>query len=262
VENTDRHGRAEAPQEGLIPKHGGFEKLKTFQLAELIYDVTVRFCDRYVNPRSRTHDQMEQAARSGSRNIAEGSEDSAISKKMEMKLTGIGKASLVELKKDYEAFLRHHALCQWPPSHPALMRFKALRCATLNEFRAWVAEETRRECEAKNQTTQRDTGPHNTDAHGRTRTETDAVRSSSLVRPCGSVAAPSRRLPQDTLRPLAPGDELPATLAANGTLSLLNLCLHLLKRQLEAQAAAFEQEGGFTERLYKRRMERRTRSNG
>lgn len=72
-ENTDK--------DGLIPKHGGFRSLKTFQLAQLIYDITVRFCDKFVNPRSRTHDQMVQAARSGAQNIAEGSVDSATSKK-------------------------------------------------------------------------------------------------------------------------------------------------------------------------------------
>ncbi len=56
----------------LIPKHGGYRRLKSFQVAELIYDVTVRFCDKHVERRSRTHDQMVQAARSGVRNIAEG----------------------------------------------------------------------------------------------------------------------------------------------------------------------------------------------
>jgi hypothetical protein len=67
--------------ESLIPKHGGYRKLVSFQKAQLIYDVTVRFCDRYVSPRSRTHDQMVQAARSGVQNIAEGSLASGTSKK-------------------------------------------------------------------------------------------------------------------------------------------------------------------------------------
>lgn len=58
--------------EPLIPKHGGYRKLKSFQISQLCYDVTVRFCDRYISPRSRTHDQMVQAARSGVQNIAEG----------------------------------------------------------------------------------------------------------------------------------------------------------------------------------------------
>ncbi len=42
--------------ENLIPKHGGYRNLKSFQIAQLVYDVTVRFCDRYVDRRSRTHE--------------------------------------------------------------------------------------------------------------------------------------------------------------------------------------------------------------
>jgi hypothetical protein len=59
--------------EPLIPQHGGCRKLRSFQVAQLVYDVTVRFCDRYIDKRSRTHDQMVQAARSGVQNIAEDS---------------------------------------------------------------------------------------------------------------------------------------------------------------------------------------------
>jgi hypothetical protein len=62
-----------ADEEGLIPKHGGYRNLKSFQIAQLVFDVTVRFCDRYIDKRSRTHEQMVQAARSGVQNIAEGS---------------------------------------------------------------------------------------------------------------------------------------------------------------------------------------------
>jgi len=61
------------PDERLIGKHGGYRKLVSFQVAQLAYDFTVRFCDRYIETKSRTHDQMVQAARSGVQNIAEGS---------------------------------------------------------------------------------------------------------------------------------------------------------------------------------------------
>jgi four helix bundle suffix protein len=110
-------------------------------VAQLVYDVTVRFCDRYVERRSRTHDQMVQAARSGVQNIAEGSQASGTSKKTELKLTNVARASLEELRLDYEDFLRQRGFERWPPRHPALMRFKARRCATLEQVRAWVAEE-------------------------------------------------------------------------------------------------------------------------
>jgi len=73
-------------RETLLPKHGGYENTITWQLADLIYDVTVRFCDKSVDRRSRTHDQMVQAARSGAQNLQEGSVDSAVSKKIELNL--------------------------------------------------------------------------------------------------------------------------------------------------------------------------------
>jgi four helix bundle suffix protein len=126
--------------EALIPLHGGYRKLTSFRLAQLIYDVTVRFCDRYIDRRSPTHDQRVQAARSGTQNIAEGSEASGTSK---------------------------------------------------NEGR------------------------------------------------CQSVSS--------------------AELVANAALSLLNLCCYLLDRQVAAQATAFENEGGFTERLYRVRSRLRNR---
>lgn len=70
--------------EKLIGPHGGYKNLKTFQLAQLIFDLTVRFCDRFISKRSRTHDQMVQAARSGVQNIAEGSQASGTSKKTDL----------------------------------------------------------------------------------------------------------------------------------------------------------------------------------
>jgi hypothetical protein len=75
------HGVLPHEQDKLIPKHGGYRKLKSFQIAQLVYDVTVRFCVRYIDKRSRTHDQMVQAPRSGVQNIAEGSKASGTSKK-------------------------------------------------------------------------------------------------------------------------------------------------------------------------------------
>src|SRR3979490_3241583 len=75
--------------DGLIPKHGGYRKIRSFQVAQLSYDVTVRFADRYISLRSRTHDQMVQAARSGVQNIAEGRKAGGTSRKMELKLTNV-----------------------------------------------------------------------------------------------------------------------------------------------------------------------------
>jgi four helix bundle protein len=96
--------------EPLIPKHGGYRKLKSFQIAQLVFDITVRFVELYVNRFSRTCDQMVQAARSGVQNIAEGSVASGTSKKTELKLTNVARASLEELRLDYEDFLRQRGL--------------------------------------------------------------------------------------------------------------------------------------------------------
>lgn len=158
---TDKHGRTRddghgrdasgagkddvmRDKEPLIPKHGGYRKLKSFQLARLVYDVTKRFIRLYIDRRSRTWDQMEQAARSGTQNIAEGSQASGTSKKTEVKLTNVGRASLEELKLDYEDFLRHRNLPLLAPEDPILMRFKARRCATLAEVQEWIKEERKR----------------------------------------------------------------------------------------------------------------------
>ena len=102
----------------LIPPHGGYRRLRSYQTAELVYDTTVAFCNRFIDRRSRTHDQMVQAARSGVQNIAEGSMASATSKKTELKLTGVARASLEELLLDYEAFLRQRGLRLWAKDSP------------------------------------------------------------------------------------------------------------------------------------------------
>lgn len=103
---------------GIIPPHGGYRKLRSFQAAQLVYDLTVIFCDRFIDRHSRTHDQMVQAARSGVQNIAEGSVASATSKKTELKLTGVARASLEELLLDFEDFLRQRGLRLWSKEDP------------------------------------------------------------------------------------------------------------------------------------------------
>ena len=92
--------------QGFIPKHGAYERLLSYQKAEIVYDATVHACDRFLDRRDRTRDQMIQAARSGKQNIVEGSMASGTSKEMEIKLTNVARASLEELLDDYEDFLR------------------------------------------------------------------------------------------------------------------------------------------------------------
>jgi four helix bundle suffix protein len=202
--------------ESLIPKQGGYRKLKSFQVAQLVYDITVRFCDRYIEKRSRTHDQMVQAARSGVQNIAEGSQASGTSKKFELKLTNVARASLEELRLDYEDFLRQRNLPLW--EHGDLRRQSLIdrRCATADEVAAWVKEE-------------RDRGQG-----GQSGQKCQSTTSTSLSTPS--------TYPE---------------LAANAALVLLAVACSLLDRQLAAQAKAFETEGGFTERLYRVRSQKR-----
>jgi restriction system protein len=117
-DQSDRSDRSDQGRPGLMPPHGGYRRLRSFQVAEIVYDGTFIFCNRFVDRRSRTHDQMVQAGRSGRQNIAEGSVASATSKKTELKLTNVGKASLEELLLDLEDFLRQRGLRQWNKNDP------------------------------------------------------------------------------------------------------------------------------------------------
>lgn len=124
--NSTRTMRPDDQNNTLIPMHGGYRGLKSFQQAELVYDATVKFCDRFIDRRSRTHDQMVQAARSGRQNIAEGSQASGTSKKFELKLVGVARASLEELLLDYEDFLRQRGLTLWGKDHPTAQTVRRL----------------------------------------------------------------------------------------------------------------------------------------
>ncbi len=205
----------------LIPKHGGYRKLKSFQVAQLVYDVTVRFCDRYVDKFSRTRDQMVQAARSGVQNIAEGSQASATSKKTELKLTQVARASLEELKLDYEDFLRQRGLAQWERESPLRQELIDRRCNTADEVAAWVVKAAKRSGQSGRG-----------EQHQEPPTESTTSTLSTKVYP---------------------------ELSANSALVLLAVACALLDRQVARLASDFENEGGFTERLYRVRTAKRRR---
>ena len=179
------------PNSKVFGKSGGYEKLKSYQVAELVLDITVRFVKRYIEPGSRTNDQMVQAARSGSRNITEGSVFSATSKKLEMNLTNVAKASLAELKKDYAAFLRHNKLKQWGSDDPVRQELVDKRFADADAVARWGR-----------------------DVHAR---------------------FPERSTPE---------------IAGNIGFILANVAFGLSDRQLQSLGRDFEQNGGFSERLY------------
>jgi four helix bundle suffix protein len=112
--------------QGFIPKHGGYRNLISYQKAEIIYDGTIYFINRFYRKFDRTIDQMEQAARSGKQNIVEASMASATSKQSEVFLTNVAKASLEELLIDYEDFLRTRKLPIWEKEHRLTVRFREL----------------------------------------------------------------------------------------------------------------------------------------
>src|SRR5437899_2753431 len=109
----------------LLP-HGGYRKLRSYKVAEVVYDATVVFCRRFLSHDRRLTDQMVQAARSGVRNISEASGAAATSRKSEMKLTNVARASLSdELLRDYESFLRHRGLRVWPKDSREALAMRA-----------------------------------------------------------------------------------------------------------------------------------------
>ena len=89
----------------------GYKYLKSYQLATVIYDLTIKFCNRYISKSSRTHDQIVQAARSGKQNIAEGYLEKSL--KMYIKWAGVSRGSLCELLEDYEDYARQNGIPVW-----------------------------------------------------------------------------------------------------------------------------------------------------
>lgn len=128
------NNKPQKPKPSLIPPHGGYRNLRSYQTAEMVYDATVAFCDRFIDKRSRTHDQMVQAARSGVQNIAEGSMASATSKKTELKLTGVARASLEELLLDYQAFLRQRGLRIWGKDSPEALAVRRKKLSNISDL--------------------------------------------------------------------------------------------------------------------------------
>ncbi len=220
----------------LIPKHGGYRKLKSFQVAQLIYDITVRFCDKYIDRRIRTYDQMIQAARSGVQNIAEGSQASGTSRKTELTLTSVARSSLEELRLDYEDFLRQRGFPQWERFDPRNTQLIAMRPKSAEDVALWAKAVRDRSIPDAPQKS-------SYSSHARKR----SIKSMQSIASMPSMV--SRQ------RPTYP------EIAANGALALITVAAGLLDRQLVAQSKTFLEKGGFTESLYRKRLEYRTRKN-
>jgi four helix bundle suffix protein len=179
-----------------------------------------------------------QAARSGVQNIAEGSQASGTSKKFELKLTSVARASLEELKLDYEDFLRHRSLPEWPREDPRRAALIDRRPKTTDDFAAWTKE-------VKN-------GQHG--QSGRSGPSTKSTKSTQSTQ--------STKNPQSIEFTQSTNNTLPPTypeIAANGALALIAVAGSLLDRQITSLEKAFVNEGGFTERLYRVRSAARRR---
>ena len=128
---SDGSEKSKAAGHAPLRPHGGYRRLRSFQVTEIIYDGTVAFCGRFLDARrTRLVDQMVQAARSGRQNIAEGSRASGTSSQTELRLVGVARASLDELLLDYEDYLRQHGLPLWSKNHPKARKVRGLAAAS------------------------------------------------------------------------------------------------------------------------------------
>ncbi len=173
---------------------------------------------------------MVQAARSGVQNIAEGSQASSTSRKMEMKLTNVARASLEELRLDYEDFLRQQGMLLWEPIDPRRAELVRRRPATADVVVQWAVDMQRLALD----------GQSGLDGHsGQKKTQSVSPKSPMSIK---STFTEHNSIPE---------------IAANGALVLINVACTLLDRQINALAKSFIEEGGFTERLYRTRKANR-----
>ena len=212
----------------LILPHGGYRKLRSFVVSLAAYDGTVIFCSRFIDKRSRTNDQMVQAARSGVQNIAEGSLASGTSKKTELKLTSVARASLGELIRDYEDYLRQNGLSIWQKDSPKVLA-----------MRGRLAGKIKRPLKPLKPSDRSDKSDLSESF-----CQTDLSEGTCLFdEPLFSA-----------LRALKTTS---AEVSANIMLCLIHQATFLLARQMERLEKDFVEKGGFTERLYNYRKEHR-----
>ncbi len=143
--NTIPNSSPKAHPNNFIPPHGGYQDLLSFQKARIVFDGTVCFCDRFIDKRSRTRDQMIQAARSGKQNILEGSQASGTSKETELKLTNVARASMEELLEDYRDYLRIGGFMAWDKNSKEALFVRALGArhdTTYESYRTYIETRT------------------------------------------------------------------------------------------------------------------------
>lgn len=226
--------RSDPDEYRMLRASGGYRNLRSFQVSEIVYDATVAFCDRFIDQRSRTHDQMVQAARSGRQNIAEGSRASGTSSNIEIRLVGVARASLDELLLDYEDFLRQRRLVLWGKDHPEARKVRAMGRDGLSSDQS-----------DQNQSDRTD----QSDQHRSDRTDQSDQQSPD------QNPAPT---PYDRYRDLV--ERQSPEIAANTVICLIHQTNYLLDRQLQELERQFIQGGGYTEQLAAARRAHRSGS--
>jgi four helix bundle suffix protein len=206
---------------------GGYRELRTFQTATILYDATYWFCEKFLDPRSRTVDQMVQAARSGRQNIAEGSRASATSSQTELRLVNVARASLEELLLDYEDFLRHRRLRQWAQNDP-----EALAVRRVGQRAACVDPSDRSD-------------------------QSDRSDPSDLPYPTGVSDPPAVADLQRYACYARWLDHADPAMRANAAICLLHQTNYLLDQQIAALEEQFVEGGGYSEQLATARLARR-----
>ena len=215
--------------DGFIPPHGGYEDLLSYQRAVIVYDGTVRFCERFLSKRDRTVDQMVQAARSGKQNIIEGSQASGTSKEMEIKLTNVARASLEALLEDYRDWLRNHDAPLWDKNSKEALYVRKLAAGRMAP-------------------PGRENGTNGTKATN---------EAANTAGPChGShVSHPSHDPIFSAFRTFF--DTRPPEIVANIVICLIHQTSYLLDQQIRQLEKAFLETGGLRESMTRARLDRR-----
>jgi four helix bundle suffix protein len=228
----------------ILPPHGGYRRLLAYQQAEVVFDATAFFCSRYIDRRSRTRDQMVQAARSGKQNIAEGSMASGTSKEMEIKLTNVARASLEELLIDYQDFLRLRGAPLWDKNS---LEARYVRAMTTHrrEGDAWSH---RAYSSYSSYSSYSGSGPGEVNRTNRTNRTHRTHRTND---------AHGQPMTYETFRPII--ETRPPEVVANVLLCLIHQVNYLLDRQLRQLERAFLREGGLRERMTRARLRERGR---
>lgn len=255
-------------QEGFIPKHGGYQCLLTYPKAAIIYDATTFFCRQYVPSRSRTNDQMVQAARSGKQNIVEASMASGTSRETEIKLTNVARASLEELLEDYRDFLRAGGHELWDKNSKAALAVRRLAGNKRGNGTIGTRETrgTRGQEEAFPRTVIQTGLPSHRPQPSQASQGSQESQASQASQASQGFQKPQlsqgSRDPQESYETYRPYIESrsPQT-AANVIICLIHQTTYLLARQIKSLEASFVREGGLRESMTRARLEHRNQKH-